>query len=227
MPKNGTKSLQGQRQRSLLKAVKALIDELRTNDWPLGAKDRPLTWLGDGDWTDPTKLTPKELEEDPNRPSRIVADKEREARCHHWRGRLRTFLEDSQRHVNDYGDSEHMRRFANNKLVGVDSTPEPLFREMYRTAECLRDLESLEVLIESISPVRPKRRRHRRRSDFPKRLRQAREAYGHTQEQAAAQIGVPQSVYSLYETGMRRPGRKNAQKCERYIEEAPKPTPTH
>ena len=128
----------------LLSMADALIVSLQQNEWPLGADRRPLTDLGQGPWTE---LTPAEKEADPERAERIERAKVGEKDCQQWRGRLRLFIEDCQRYLNDYGDSDHMRRFTNNKLVVISDCWDQLSREFYRTSECLEDLNSLKSLV--------------------------------------------------------------------------------
>jgi DNA-binding XRE family transcriptional regulator len=170
-----------------------------------------------------TKLTADEAAKDPKRARRIQTCKKGEQDCHRWRGHLRSFLEDSRRYVVDYGPPDQVKRFMNNKLVIVSSVIEDLSREMYKMDECLRDLESLKALVVNIIRVQS-RRASKKRAAFAKNLRLARAVYGQTQEQAAAEIGVTQSVYALYEAGRRMPQVANRTECERYIEQAPRST---
>lgn len=206
--------------RDLRKRVDDLINTLRANDWPLGAKARPLTSLGEGEWTE---LTADETAKDPERARRIQACRKGEQDCHRWRGHLRAFIEDSRRYVVDYGRPDQLKRFMNNKLVIVSSVIEDLPREMYKTDECLCDLESLKALVVNIIRVQSSRA-SKKRAAFAQNLRLARAAYGQTQEEAAAEIGVTQSVYALYEAGGRMPQVANRTKCDRYIEQAPRGT---
>jgi DNA-binding XRE family transcriptional regulator len=210
-PKTSVATARGLRER-----VDDLINTLRANDWPLGAKARPLTSLGEGEWTE---LTADEAAKDPERARRNQACKEGEQDCHRWRGHLRAFMEDSRRYVVDYGRPDQVKRFMNNKLVIVSSVIEDLPREMYKTDECLLDLESLKALVVNIRFIRV---RSKKTAAFSKNLRLARTAYGQTQEQGAAAIGLTQSVYALYEAGRRMPQVANRTECDRYIEQAPR-----
>jgi DNA-binding XRE family transcriptional regulator len=116
-----------------------------------------------------------------------------------------------------------MLRFTHNKLVAVSSALESLPREMYKTDECLRDLESLKALVGSIRFVRVQPRPNKRKAAaFGKNLKRARDAYEHTQQQAADKIGVGQPEYNRYEKGKRMPQRANRKKCDRYVAQAPR-----
>lgn len=207
--------------RNLRVAADALIRDLKTNDWPPDAKERPLTNLS-GYWPE---LTPEQAEADPEKARRIEFEKAREQPCHKWRFSLRLFFENGRRYFNDYGDSDSMRRFESNKLVIVAGIDDPVFREMYTTEECVRDLESLKALVGAVGHVRRHDRRSppMRRSRPWKSLSDARGAYGHTQWQAAETIGIPQGVMSQYESGTRKPNLVNRRKCADYIEKAPHP----
>jgi hypothetical protein len=66
-------------------AADALIQDLRTNDWPPDAKERPLTDLS-GHWPE---LSPEHAEADPDRVRRIDFEKAREQPAH-FRERLQT-----------------------------------------------------------------------------------------------------------------------------------------
>jgi len=217
MARMASTTLPGQKKR-LLQAIKALIGDLRTNSWPLGARERPLTDLG-GSWT---QLTEEEAEAEPARAAAIERNARLEQDAHKWRGRLRNVLEDCQRLLNDYGHSEEMHRFFNNRLLAVTSSPEQICRELYTTEACLRDMESLKKMVTGVGSVPRGTRKQTPTSRLPMNLRRARLAHNHRQEEAAEEIGVTQSVYSLYETGRRRPLPARAKKCAAYIAKAPK-----
>jgi DNA-binding XRE family transcriptional regulator len=100
---------------------------------------------------------------------------------------------------------------------------------MYKTDECLPDLESLKALVGAIrfvfeepSRASKRRARARERRAFGKNLKRARDAYGHTQQQAGDEIGVSQPEYNRYENGERMPRGANRKECYRYVAQAPR-----
>jgi DNA-binding XRE family transcriptional regulator len=212
-------SKQRQESQNLLKTAADLGDALQTNDWPLGAKQRPFTSLGGGEWV---ALSKEEAEADPERARKIEHGKKSEVLCLRWRQHLGELLENCRRYVNDYGDPEQTRRFENNMLVSVLKAREQLEREFYTTEQCSRDLDSLKTLMKSFRSSHGRSWRKAiasKRLQFCKALRTARSAHNHTQEEAAAAIGIGQSEYSLYENCKRKPTGVNLKNCMTYIHE--------
>jgi hypothetical protein len=207
--------------RALLTAADGLIQALRTNEWPLDAKTRPFTCLGVTDgWT---SLSEQEAKADPERARKIELGKEGERLCEEWRARVRGFLLDCRRFVNDWGDAEERGRFESNMLAELLVSGDSMAFEMYQTPLCLRDLESLATLVSRIGAVRrPAAKKAGKKSRFGSDLRRARNAYGDSQTAAGATIGTTQSEISMYETGKRKPRGPTLAACKDYIKNTPK-----
>jgi hypothetical protein len=205
--------------KQLLKTEAELTATLQKNNWPLGADQRPFTWFGDGEWTN---LSKEQAQADPDRAQSIERQRADELACRRWRGRIDDFLIDSRRFVNDYGSPEHRQRFENNILVAFAASGDDLSRERYRTSWCLRDLESLKILLKRIGRGNGRSRPTRRKkSRLASELYNARRARGQKQKEAAHEMGMTQSVYSLYETGTRKPEGENLVECRKYINKTP------
>jgi hypothetical protein len=209
-----------QERRRLVATAADLSDILRTNDWPLGAKERPFTSLGGGDWT---VLSTEEAKADPERAQRIERAQEGERACRDWRGRIHALLVDCWRFVNDYGNPDQRLGFESNMLVALMTSGNALSREIYQTTQCLRDFESLIILLTRIGRVGRRSPPTRRKSRLASDLLKARTALGHSQVEAAEVIGTTQSEYSLYETAQRKPTGANLAACRDYIQKSPKP----
>jgi hypothetical protein len=123
-----------------------------------------------------------------------------------------------------------MRRFLCNRLVLISATVagHSLERELYSIADCSRDLASLILLATSVGTASENSSKDT--GDFRsygKTLLRSRSAYGHSQEEAGAEMGgITQSEVSLYESGRRRPRGLKRQKCDSYIKKAPRPDPS-
>jgi DNA-binding transcriptional regulator YiaG len=188
---------------TLLKLANELVDTLKANDWPLGAKDRPFTWLG-GEWT---KLSAQEAEENPERVRKIEHDKEHEQYCLTWRQGVIALINDCKRYVDEHGGSEHMQRFDRNELWQVLHA-EPPAREFYSTAQCVLDLQGMKHLVSTVGGVKHGNVRRTRKIVPRRSLTQARG--NDTQQQAAVDIAqLRKGLFRQSSTKSRRGSTKD------------------
>lgn len=134
------------------------------------------------------------------------------------RGPLSQFLKDADRFVNDQGTTSQRERFRGNALVQVAFRGRQQERRRYPKADCVADLRSLGKLFGEVGKSEASSRIAipTRRGSLSEKFRAAREAAGHNQEQAAAEIGIDAKALSQYERGVRTP-RKNRDLLKTYI----------
>ena len=134
------------------------------------------------------------------------------------RGPLSQFLIDADRFVNDHGTTAQRERFRGNVLVHVAFYGRHHERRRYPKAECVADLRCLGRLFGEVGKSEASGRPaiQPRRDPLGEKLRTAREAARHNQEQAAAEIGIDAKAMSQYERGVRTP-RKNRDLLRTYI----------
>jgi DNA-binding XRE family transcriptional regulator len=152
-------------------------------------------------------------------PAPTAEDKEIDA----LRGPLSEFLKDADRFVNDHGTTTQRERFRGNALVHVAFYGRHHERRRYPKADCVADLRSLGRLFGEVgkSETSGRTAKQARRGSLSERFRAAREAAGHTQEQAAAEIGIDAKALSQYERGVRTP-RRNRDLLKTYISRHPR-----
>jgi DNA-binding XRE family transcriptional regulator len=139
------------------------------------------------------------------------------------RGPLSQFLKDADRFVNDHGTTTQRERFWGNGLVHVAFHGRHHQRRRYPKADCVADLRSLGRLIGEVGKIEASGRAviQARRESLGVKVRAARAAAGHTQEEAAAEMGIDAKALSQYERGVRTP-RKNRDRLKTYIGRHPR-----
>jgi DNA-binding XRE family transcriptional regulator len=129
------------------------------------------------------------------------------------RPHLSAWLKDVERHVNFHGTANERDAFVRNGLVQVGFHGNPAGRRSYPKADCLADLQYLIALLKQVRVLNTPTGV----GELAERLAAARNFAGHTQAEAADEIGIDQKAYGEYELGRRSP-HKNLEKLTRYIE---------